>query len=295
MKWYDENGEVVADGKAGDIIFAINELNKYQTSRIEDLAAYADKLAEGLPEGMLPKDIENIRQANVTMATRIAELEATISAYENDLPLLAATEKVRELEAESAALKHAVDDMQSTLVKVETENAALRSACSVANEAYSTVDEWWGKASTKQAAKDSIWRMHQALKSVGYDYVLNNLDWRGSILAELNEAGFYPSCNNPHTADKPDFVYDPDAPNQKRIFGNAIGPTLKEIVAELATLREAQRWRPVGERMPRENQNVEVINSIQDVYTFLFSVRLADTFIARYTHWRPFTPPQEEG
>lgn len=40
-----------------------------------------------------------------------AELEATIAAYENDLPLLAATEKVKELKAESAALKHAVDDI----------------------------------------------------------------------------------------------------------------------------------------------------------------------------------------
>lgn len=68
---------------------------------------------------------------------------------------------------------------------------------------------------------------------------------------------------------------------------------IAKLEAENATLREAQRWRPVGERMPRENQNVEVINSSQDVYTFLFSVRLADTFIARYTHWRPFTPPQD--
>lgn len=42
--------------------------------RIAELEAYADKLAAGLPEGMLPKDIENIRQANVNMATQIIDL-----------------------------------------------------------------------------------------------------------------------------------------------------------------------------------------------------------------------------
>lgn len=39
-----------------------------------ELEAYADKLAAGLP--MLPKDIENIQQANTDMSQRIAELEA---------------------------------------------------------------------------------------------------------------------------------------------------------------------------------------------------------------------------
>lgn len=37
------------------------------------LKAYADELAAGLPEGMLPKDIENIRRANEQFAAELAE------------------------------------------------------------------------------------------------------------------------------------------------------------------------------------------------------------------------------
>jgi predicted RNase H-like nuclease (RuvC/YqgF family) len=34
----------------------------------DELKAYADKLADGLPEGMLPKDVENLRNANAGLA-----------------------------------------------------------------------------------------------------------------------------------------------------------------------------------------------------------------------------------
>lgn len=47
-----------------------------QEQRIAELEAYADKLAQGLPEGMLPKDVENIRDANRKLLQRISELEA---------------------------------------------------------------------------------------------------------------------------------------------------------------------------------------------------------------------------
>ena len=53
------------------------------------LEAYCDKLADGLPEGMLPKDIEILRKANADMAERIAQLEGTLTfigdiAYDRD-------------------------------------------------------------------------------------------------------------------------------------------------------------------------------------------------------------------
>jgi len=43
----------------------------------DELKAYADKLADGLPEGMLPKDVENLRNANAGLAEdlRKAKLE----------------------------------------------------------------------------------------------------------------------------------------------------------------------------------------------------------------------------
>ena len=37
--------------------------------------AYADKLAAGLPVGMLPKDIELLRDSNTQLAARVKELE----------------------------------------------------------------------------------------------------------------------------------------------------------------------------------------------------------------------------
>jgi len=44
-------------------------------AELAEARAYADKLAAGLPEGMLPKDVENLRAANAQMAARIVELE----------------------------------------------------------------------------------------------------------------------------------------------------------------------------------------------------------------------------
>lgn len=46
--------------------------------RIAELAAYVDKLVAGLPEGMLPKDVEILREQNWKMAERIAELKGQL-------------------------------------------------------------------------------------------------------------------------------------------------------------------------------------------------------------------------
>jgi hypothetical protein len=45
-------------------------------NRVQELEEYADKLAAGLPEGMLPADVENLRTANANMAQKIHELKA---------------------------------------------------------------------------------------------------------------------------------------------------------------------------------------------------------------------------
>jgi hypothetical protein len=55
-----------------------------QAARIREFEAYADRLAEGLPEGMLPKDVESLRDANAQMATRIQELEAALAELAAD-------------------------------------------------------------------------------------------------------------------------------------------------------------------------------------------------------------------
>lgn len=46
--------------------------------RIEELEAYSDKLAAGLPEGMLPADVENLRESNAEMAAEIERLKAKL-------------------------------------------------------------------------------------------------------------------------------------------------------------------------------------------------------------------------
>ena len=54
-------------------------------SRLEDkvaqLEAYCDKLADGLPEGMLPKDVEVLQNANAEFAKQLAQLEAMLERY----------------------------------------------------------------------------------------------------------------------------------------------------------------------------------------------------------------------
>ena len=49
-----------------------------------ELRAYADKLAQGLPDGMLPKDVENLRDANLAFANENAELRGKLSALEEE-------------------------------------------------------------------------------------------------------------------------------------------------------------------------------------------------------------------
>jgi hypothetical protein len=42
----------------------------------DEAREYADKLAEGLPEGMLPKDVEVLREANLGLATELTAVTA---------------------------------------------------------------------------------------------------------------------------------------------------------------------------------------------------------------------------
>ena len=42
----------------------------------DEALAYADKLAAGLPEGMLPKDVEILRDANLALAVALEELNS---------------------------------------------------------------------------------------------------------------------------------------------------------------------------------------------------------------------------
>jgi hypothetical protein len=50
-------------------------LNKLERER-DEAREYADKLAEGLPDGMLPKDVEVLRESNLWLATELSTVTA---------------------------------------------------------------------------------------------------------------------------------------------------------------------------------------------------------------------------
>jgi hypothetical protein len=132
--------------------------------------------------------------------------------------------------------------------KAEARTVELDRIVAVANDTASCYLEL-PDATTQQAWRDSMWRLTQALRGAGYQYKHNNLDWRGSIFKELNDAGFYPNSANAYDAGAR-FVYDPNADkdNPARVFGNATGPTIAEIVKEWL----AGKWTPIWDGKPKK-------------------------------------------
>ena len=47
--------------------------------KLAESEAYADKLAAGLPTGMLPKDVENLREANAILANNLHKAEQKLA------------------------------------------------------------------------------------------------------------------------------------------------------------------------------------------------------------------------
>lgn len=82
---YDDVNTTIAEygGDVKETIYGL--LKRLEESEVsyEDLRIYCEKLATALPEGMLPKDIENIRNANVKFAQQVFELEAEIISWQD--------------------------------------------------------------------------------------------------------------------------------------------------------------------------------------------------------------------
>lgn len=138
--------------------------------------------------------------------------------------------------AVSAAIEEALRNNWPTLLD---ENLKFRGILMLARETLNVVDDWLGHASTRQAATDSLWRLGRALERVGFPWTAapDSLKWRGSLVRELNAAGFF------HSDAKDAFVFDPAAWTDRpaRVFGNAVGPTLQELVDTHAYVRECFR------------------------------------------------------
>jgi hypothetical protein len=52
----------------------MTENSKELERELDEMIAYADKLAQGFPEGMLPKDVEVLREANHALAEEVYRL-----------------------------------------------------------------------------------------------------------------------------------------------------------------------------------------------------------------------------
>jgi hypothetical protein len=58
----------------GDEARALVDLLNKQDSEIENLKKYADKLAEGLPDNMIPKYVEVLCEANICLAIQLTSI-----------------------------------------------------------------------------------------------------------------------------------------------------------------------------------------------------------------------------
>jgi hypothetical protein len=118
-----------------------------QATRITELEAYADRLAAGLPEGMLPKDVENLREANAWMATCIQEIEWKLyvaACGEEALGVavnvlmkekIAAEKRIAELEAALRSIAENTDADDPESYRADDREGCLDTVNGVANAA----------------------------------------------------------------------------------------------------------------------------------------------------------------
>jgi len=69
---------------------------------------------------------------------------------------------------------------------------------------------------------------------------------------------------------------------------------IKELEAELAALREANRWIPVSERLPENGQEILALGRNKTVDSWLYYPAVEGVFRLEYTHWRPLPEPPEQ-
>lgn len=164
-----------------------------------------------------------------------------------------------ELEALDAEETQAASDIMLQLKAANARAAELEAALSAERKAldasavaFAVIDEWLGHAGTRQTALDAMLRAVRELKARGYDPKPSRiLDWRGSLIRELNEAGFY---NGPDDL----MHYDPAG---LHVTGNATGPTLKELIHERNEARaQAAQLREVCEQFIAYRDRAGAIN-----------------------------------
>ena len=97
----------------------------------------------------------------------------------------------------------------------------------------------------------------------------------------------------------PDEVRDDECPLCGCVFRAATWnrrPLEDALQAEIERLREAQRWIPVGERLPEAGDGVLVYYDEDAAYGFERGVlsKLGSFFTEHVTHWMPLPQPPQE-
>jgi len=77
----DEKDRKIA-GLQGRLCERLAQLREKEEERSR-LHEYCDKLAAALPKGILPKDVENLKNANTALSAKVMELEAQLEEWES--------------------------------------------------------------------------------------------------------------------------------------------------------------------------------------------------------------------
>lgn len=95
------------------------------TKERDQAREYADKLAESLPDGMLPKDVEVLRQANLGLALELHEVREQRDRLAGALHLIANGSSCRECGGEDQArlAREAIQSIICDALRTLTPNA----------------------------------------------------------------------------------------------------------------------------------------------------------------------------
>lgn len=70
---------------------------------------------------------------------------------------------------------------------------------------------------------------------------------------------------------------------------------IDELGRKVAELREAVRWIPMSERLPKERDEVLALDRTGTAYHWEYSKSLVNIFVADYTHWMLLPKPPKDG
>jgi uncharacterized coiled-coil DUF342 family protein len=104
-------------------------------AKLHELQAYADKLADGLPAGMLPRDVQNLREANAGLADDLQKAE-----QERDEARI----QYRSTEALGMALAKTINEMKAERDELKAEVQSYRAdACRESCQDKAAADRGW--------------------------------------------------------------------------------------------------------------------------------------------------------